>query len=394
MSNWNVLHLSTGHSGGAGLAARRLNQELGESGIDSKFAALSQPDFIPTINEFSINRSLSKRIGSVINAQIASRLSEKIFFSLFSVNNIDVKKTDILGDPNKTILHLHNWFNLVNMRRLSELMEMGFNIAITLHDERLLTGGCHYTFDCKKFQTDCGICPELALPLSRIPKRNLYNFSQINQSHFHKVKFIAPSKWLLNQTKLSSTLNDKDVVFIPNLLPKAFQSNILASNKRAKAKFNIGVASMNNNSYVKGGDVLNELETLLQNSNYPVEILKLSEMNLLNNGMSYFWEQIDCLLVLSRADNSPNVIHEAKQLGIPIIATDVGGILELLDDDFDLILKSQDFNAHSILQKILVFKNRFFSLDNQLIMKSKFKQYLGNNLKQHVEIYESFFSND
>ena len=37
----------------------------------------------------------------------------------------------------------------------------------------------------------------------------------------------------------------------------------------------------------------------------------------------------------SRGDNSPNVIHEAKQFGLPIIATDVGGNNELVKNDYN-----------------------------------------------------------
>ena len=50
--NWKVIHLSTSSIGGAGLAARRLNESLNHAGIDSKFFALQNRFFKNEINEF------------------------------------------------------------------------------------------------------------------------------------------------------------------------------------------------------------------------------------------------------------------------------------------------------------------------------------------------------
>ena len=40
LADWEVIHISTGHEGGAGLAARRLNSALNAKQINSKFVAL------------------------------------------------------------------------------------------------------------------------------------------------------------------------------------------------------------------------------------------------------------------------------------------------------------------------------------------------------------------
>ena len=63
-TSWQVIHLSTGHAGGAGLAARRLNEALNESVITSKFMALAHRDYRPAENEFEIYRSLLRRVVS------------------------------------------------------------------------------------------------------------------------------------------------------------------------------------------------------------------------------------------------------------------------------------------------------------------------------------------
>ena len=56
--NFSIIHLSTGHDGGAGLAARRLNGALVNAGCNSQFMALKNKGYVPQINENSLGRNL------------------------------------------------------------------------------------------------------------------------------------------------------------------------------------------------------------------------------------------------------------------------------------------------------------------------------------------------
>ena len=55
--DFKVIHFSTGHAGGAGLAARRLSWELNNAGIFSKFYALEKTEYRPEENEYAISRT-------------------------------------------------------------------------------------------------------------------------------------------------------------------------------------------------------------------------------------------------------------------------------------------------------------------------------------------------
>ena len=106
--DFSVVHLSTGHLGGAGLASRRLNFKLNEVGINSRFYALGRSDFSPSLNEYSIERTRLKRYLSALFSFFGSRISSKVFFSLFSVNAIPKGFEDNFPDRKKTILHIQN----------------------------------------------------------------------------------------------------------------------------------------------------------------------------------------------------------------------------------------------------------------------------------------------
>jgi glycosyltransferase involved in cell wall biosynthesis len=116
----------------------------------------------------------------------------------------------------------------------------------------------------------------------------------------------------------------------------------------------VGVASMDPSSFIKGGDIIQEILNSPSLVNF--EFLYLADFS--KKGRSTeFWAQIDCLLVPSRADNSPNVILEAKSLRIPIIASDVGGIPELLDEA-DVCIPIEMVNAEQIILSLRKFQNQ------------------------------------
>ncbi len=53
-------------------------------------------------------------------------------------------------------------------------------------------------------------------------------------------------------------------------------------------------------------------------------------------------QQADCFVLFSNIENSPCVIGEALCCGLPVIATDVGGVPELLNEDNALLIKPKD----------------------------------------------------
>jgi hypothetical protein len=329
------------------LAARRLNAALNEAGVSSSFYALENSDFELNMNEFTIKRTCFARILSGIVVRIQSRLSSKILFTLVSTSAISKKQILALAKSKNTIFHIHNWYNLLNESQIYEISRSGFPVVVTLHDQRLLTGGCHYTFDCNGFTSDCGGCPNIRkgfkwLP-SRVLRRRKYQFTRTDQKS--SLIFISPSRWMQAESAKSKTSSGVPNVFVPNVLGPTFDKPRISTSKVIDGKVRIGIASMDPTSYVKGGDVVSALDLMSKGGERQFELVFLTDHAVSTGGIKIFWEQIDLLLVTSRADNSPNVIHEAHHFGVPVIATQVGGISELLIHNFDYPISLADMNA-------------------------------------------------
>ncbi len=387
-----VIHFSTSHRGGASLAARRLNESLNSMGFESYFGAISRKGYSPSTHEFEISRSALGKIISGIGTQLHLMLSNKVFFSLISVNALPKKIITHRGNKNNTILHFHNWFNLTNQKDIIRWAKRGYKVVVTMHDQRMMTGGCHYAFSCKKFYAKCESCPELPKLLKNFPNLNLERFADGLNSITGKITFISPSNWLDSEARNSYLLHNQNTVFIPNTLGILTDSPREFVRRQASDLLNIGIASMEPNSYIKGGDIISALEKLVKDKGAPIIFHYLKNFPQNNQGVQDFWSKIDYLLVISRADNSPNVIHEAKQYGIPIVASKVGGITELLDSNFDVGLDISDCTESNLFDALrsLIGKDSDSSL--RINMQNHYHAYSDSSVADHISLYENLFA--
>ena len=103
-----------------------------------------------------------------------------------------------------TILHLHNlhggYFDLRALPKLTHLTPT----ILTLHDQWAFTGHCGYSFDCARWKSGCGSCPDLTI-YPGIPKdRTAENFVNKRQIFARSRLYLtAPSKWLMEMARQS-----------------------------------------------------------------------------------------------------------------------------------------------------------------------------------------------
>jgi hypothetical protein len=173
----NIVHLSTGHAGGAGLAARRLNEALNSNGILSRFMAIEKTGFFAGANEVEIKRHGIQKITSAVNTRIQNHVNQRVSVTLSSAKATNLGNILSGLDERNTILQVHNWFNLLSFQDLRTIASSKFRVVFTMHDQRLFTGGCHYSFDCRGYETSCSNCP-LVSALGRIKVSRNHLFFQ------------------------------------------------------------------------------------------------------------------------------------------------------------------------------------------------------------------------
>ena len=384
-----VLHLSSSHTGGAGLSARRLSVALNEQGINSVFLGLENAGFTPRFNEISYRRSAGMKTLSKVNSLLSKILLKETYFSIFSVPSMNVSDVIKIGNPGKTILHIHNWFNLLDTRSIERLLAMGYHIVFTLHDQRLFTGGCHYSLHCTNYLENCANCPFLPIGFKGLAEINRSRMEDLLTRYKKQISVIGPSNWIVEKAKSSKTFKNVEVFHLLNhhgTLDKRVDTARLIARKN-RDNLVIGVASFDKNSPLKGGKIITEVQRSLNTQNSQIEIVYLADITDSDTKNLDFWSQIDYLLVLSVADNSPNVIHEAKYFGIPIIGSNVGGIPELLDPKNDYTIESSG-NQISELESLLKSIESSFKYIDPLSIQNKYNRLSMAHLRKLIKLYQ------
>lgn len=110
------------------------------------------------------------------------------------------------------IIHLH-WINngMINIKVLKKIDRP---IVWTMRDMWPFTGGCHYSLDCKRYETGCGKCPQLK-------SKNFFDLSwyvlRRKKRYFPKgMKLVAISRWQEKCAKSSKVFREFDIRVIHN----------------------------------------------------------------------------------------------------------------------------------------------------------------------------------
>jgi len=131
----------------------------------------------------------------------------------------------------------------------------------------------------------------------------------------------------------------------------------------------------------------NKLKTYAKDLNLSkeqVQFLGLKE----GQGLVDLYHQADCLVLFSNFENIPVVISEAYACGLAVIATDVGGISEVIDENSGFLIEAGDEEAlTSCLLNFIKTKPSFSAETIQAQAKQRSSyQAVGNRLN---EIYSS-----
>jgi len=394
-----ILHISTSLSGGAGIAARRICEAQNSNGFNANILGGKILESIEkyeseTISEKSLTRkSVSSFVTGVQQKllQIDDRLVTPI-----SVNTLS-KKQKILNRVD--LIHIHAFYNMLSMKVIGEISQK-IPVVVTLHDQRFFTGGCHYSFQCLGYKSNCKKCPQIRSPFKFIAELSLQNSLSLLK-HKSNITYVAPSKWLANCARQSSLLQDKVINVIANPVPSIYHNLQVRKNRSSKIK--IGFFSQDVNNPYKGIETLFTAAHFLKDK-LPIEIKIFGhgKIRQITDGLiysqSYFndnysaveaYNSCDVVVVPSKQDNFPSVISEALMCGVPVIGTAVGGIPEILDK-FNLPTIEPE-NPQLLANELLGFakKERNHELTN--IANNIFSYKTSSD--SHLQIYNSALVN-
>lgn len=348
-----VLQLSTSKQGGAGISAAILDQKLREDGVESRLVTRS--------NLKSHQVILSKAVTFV------GKLSASPDYDFLSSNSASTLDYQEVLNFNPQVIHIHNWYNLLSVSSFYKLSKIA-PLMFTLHDERLVTGGCHVTLGCEKYLSECSNCPAHRLHFSRDKFKNeLVSFFDSGARY----GIISPSQWLMN--KIGQTALAKKAVIsrvIPNHL--SIQARILSAQEKNIKKTQLIFVASNLDAPYKGFNLLltsmRILDEKLEQIGRKVDLIIVGNSmveiavafknidivvkpQMSTEKLSQQVILADILVVPSLSENYPGVIAEAQLQGTRVVANRVGGVSEMIEDKLTGYLASP--NSDSLAEKLL-----------------------------------------
>ncbi len=362
---------------------RRLQHAFNSIGVESTSIALysdvSSTDGLMSLGKKAKLRAIvDRRLQKILKGTTHSDRG------MFSYPILGTRVSDFKEAIEADVIYLH-WILLgyQNFAGIESLLKLGKPVIVIMHDMWSITGGCHHSFDCQKYNNNCQQC-QIFVGQQRLDlAKRQFKIKQRLYRKYDNLYFVAPSKWLFECTKRAALTKGKPVYHIPNVLNRDTYQPI--PKKQAREILNldrdrviIAFGAVNIENPYKGWrylkSALKELHhlNLYRNAiilvfgkmndeamaDLPYEIRPMGHvrdeitMSLIYNSASIF-------IAPSLADNLPYTVYESLACGTPVVAFDIGGIP-------DLVIHKRNGYLAPYREKAELVKGIRFCLDQDL----------------------------
>jgi glycosyltransferase involved in cell wall biosynthesis len=252
------------------------------------------------------------------------------------------------------VVHAHNlhgrYFDLRYLAPLSRRLP----VIVSLHDAWLLSGHCAHSFDCDRWKTGCGRCPDLSIYPALIRDGTAYNLRRksriYRQSRLH---VSVPCRWLRERVEQSVLASGaKEIRTIPN----GVDLETFRPTDMGEARRSVGLPADAHvllfSAFGVRANIWKDYETMRQaaarvasrvgdkplvfvalGEKGPPERFGRAEIRFVRfvrdeKAVAAYYQASDLYVHGARIDTFPNAVLEALACGTPVVASAVGGIPE------------------------------------------------------------------
>jgi len=350
--SYKIIHFSESDiGGGSAFYAYRLHKYLNKiKKINSKMFVLKK-----NINDKSIKKFSNEHDLRYLKYLYFFFLSNKNRYSFYNYGKYLIKENsqlkELLSEKPDAVI-VYNNSNLIHPKILNYLTKQKIRLIFYPMDMELITGGCHYNFECNGYKKNCKPCPAVNLFLNTNPSNNLIE----KKKYFNDIKitFLSATRQIFKDISKSTLFNNKKHKnLILNLgLDLKFYKPI---KKIKKNKITISLRSSLNPR--KGNSILIEALNYICSRNG--EINKKLSFNiigdssllecLIKNNFEYnfqsiiknekelikFYQNSDFFLNQSIQDAGPVMVNEALACGVPVISFKTGISNDVIRNNFN-----------------------------------------------------------
>lgn len=402
-------------TGGAAIACNRLMEALNHNGVKAKM--LVRDKQTTSTYAASIPKGIKQQFDFVWERGVIflhNRLSKKGIFQV-DIANTGTDITRMKEFQEADIIHLH-WTNqgFLSLEGLDKILHSGKKIVITMHDQWYFTGICHYSSECKRYQSFCTDCPQLKGIFKDI-SQSIFKKKQAMYSSSH-ITFVGCSQWIADMARLSTLTKGQIVTSIPNAIDtNAFSPKDWKLSRRAfglpEDKKLILFGAQRITDERKGFKYLVEACKIIKEQHpgaaseigivvvggkseaisnaLPLPVFTVPYISE-ESEMVKLYNAVDIYVTPSLQDNLPNTIVEAMACGIPCVGFRVGGIPEMIDHEANgYVAEYRDANdfAQGILWTLAI--ENYTELSNAARAKALNTYSESAVAKKYIEVYDN-----
>lgn len=296
------------------------------------------------------------------------------------------------------IIHLHNlhggYFDFKAFVKIASEKK----IVWTLHDMWALTGGEAYTFENTNYKKGIGYTPYIHFYplLNPIVDRRQYFLEKKRNIYkqIHEALTVVPvSKWL-NKCFHEAYVYNHEMQL--NMIHNGIDTSVFF-NKNSRNWSKPRILFFNLDNPFKGGELF---INIIEKIKIPFDLFivgKKLRTNFSYTHLPYIndrtllsetYNQSDILIFPSLAENFPLTVLEAMSCGVCVIASDTGGIPEMLDDSCGFIFKTN--NQLDLLTKTELALNDMNLVRNKAKLAEK-RVHENFTLKKNCDDYSHLY---
>lgn len=354
-------------------------------------------------NLFKFSSKFSSKFYTYFSALTGRQYTYSYFETIKLIRHIKKIKPDIVN------IHAIN-INVVNVYKLFNFLKKNkIKTILTFHSEIFYTGGCSHAFDCEKFISGCGKCPNLWEATHSIYFDNtnfFWNRFKSIYDGFENLYINCVSQWLRDRAVNSPFFIKNDIRVINNgVNTSIFNYSENNDLRRKYARNNQKIilhVTPSFKSTIKGGEYVLKLAKELNISEYIIIIVgydanyelqenvftikSISNQNLL----AQLYSIADVTLLTSKAETFSMVCVESLCSGTPVAGFKCGAPEQICIPAFSSFVEQGD---------VISLKNELIRLCNLNTTKQEISNqacglYSDSFMtKSYIEFYEEIHKN-
>jgi hypothetical protein len=358
--------------GGAGLSSLKLHQQFLNMGHESKFFVAHH-----TLHEELVTKIATKKRNKNDWWTLGTIPLKDGVENLFS--------SGLSGLDEEYLESIYQWADIILLRwvtatisdyQISRWANREKPIFWCLSDMAPMTGGCHYSSGCDKYESDCNDCHMVSTAFKDNPAMILKR--RVNL--WRNIHVVSPSNWLAECSKNSKVFRDKEI----SVIQTGVELNIFQPSNKHQIRNELGLP-LNKRIFFFGADsavddrkgykllisALKKLSEIVDDKdNYHLLVVGHGSMEEEELSFSYtqmgninsrsklaqIYSAADLTVLPYKEDNLPNVMLESISCGTPVVAFNIGGMPDVIKEGVNGRL-AIPFDTHDMANQILLQLN-------------------------------------